>query len=360
MHVEIPGWPDHACRHRREFARGSHKRWAVGCRVLRRACNSSCRFFQPLRISVHLVFQPVRFAQCRVSNREPRVAIDCALQCIDRRIEIPRLVIPLNKSQCLQIRLVRCRHGAAAAGPQHFRRDRQRPSFSQVRRQPGFAVSRCLPQRLPSVGRPDLSQRLRIDQVHCQVNALPLALYAPFHNQRRAQFVQGRGRVFHFRRRTTLDGTTHSEFCPESRFENLLVKLSINPWAISSVAGLFPMLSNGSTAICRSSRRNPNRTQSVHCTGRIVRMPATIKIAATCRPRPPSCLNRSSRNRGWRRSERRNPVVSRSRSMPNSRTDWYRCCGSLSSALRITFSSPGKSRDSAFVAAQDRDSESNL
>src|SRR5579863_1534928 len=52
--------------------------------------------------------------------------------------------------------------------------------------------------------------------------------------------------------RTTLAGTTHNDCLPTSRFDKRLVKLSIRPCARISLAGLFPMLSKGRTAMCLS------------------------------------------------------------------------------------------------------------
>ncbi len=55
------------------------------------------------------------------------------------------------------------------------------------------------------------------------------------------------------RRRTTLDGTTHNDDLPAPRLESSAVKLSINPSASAALAGSFPILSKGSTAMCFSS-----------------------------------------------------------------------------------------------------------
>src|SRR5581483_7225815 len=55
-----------------------------------------------------------------------------------------------------------------------------------------------------------------------------------------------------FRARTTLAGTTHRELLAASRLESRLERLSIRPSAIAVLAGSFPMLSKGSTAICFS------------------------------------------------------------------------------------------------------------
>src|SRR5215469_4493974 len=54
------------------------------------------------------------------------------------------------------------------------------------------------------------------------------------------------------RARTTLEGTTQSDWLPTSRFESVLVRLSIKPSATGALLGLLPMLSKGRTAMCFS------------------------------------------------------------------------------------------------------------
>src|ERR1700735_2736163 len=54
------------------------------------------------------------------------------------------------------------------------------------------------------------------------------------------------------RDRTSLVGTTQRDLPPKSKSESFPARLSINPSASGSLAGLFPILSNGSTAMCFS------------------------------------------------------------------------------------------------------------
>src|SRR6202046_514878 len=54
------------------------------------------------------------------------------------------------------------------------------------------------------------------------------------------------------RDRTSLVGTTQKDLPPTSKSESFPARLSINPSASGSFAGLFPILSNGSTAMCFS------------------------------------------------------------------------------------------------------------
>src|SRR5579862_9614610 len=81
-----------------------------------------------------------------------------------------------------------------------------------------------------------------------------------------------------FRLRTSLDGTTHKDFPPTSRFDNLPARLSIKPSDMGSLAGSLPMLSKGRTAMCSSLA--PNRFPGSRLRSEGNRSKATTRTSA--------------------------------------------------------------------------------
>src|ERR1700722_17552427 len=70
---------------------------------------------------IHLEFEPIRFAERGVPQRESWILLDRRAQRGYRLIDVAGLVVTLHVAQSLQVRLIRIRRAASASYDRTFR-----------------------------------------------------------------------------------------------------------------------------------------------------------------------------------------------------------------------------------------------